>query len=64
METPEQQLARLEQKVDAMYASVEKTRKYLLAMVIITVVTVALPLLAAVLIVPAMISSLGSAYGV
>ncbi len=63
MEIPAEQLARLEQKIDATFAATEKTRKYILTMTIITVVTIVLPLLAAVFIIPMAISSLGSAYG-
>lgn len=53
----EQTLARLEQKVDAIYVSVEKTRKYIQWALIATVVGFALPLLAAMFIVPAFLSS-------
>ena len=62
MNPQEEKLALLEQKIDAVYASVEKSRKYLLTMVIITVVTVALPLLIMALALPAALSSLESAY--
>ncbi len=62
MNPQEEKLALLEQKIDAVYASVEKSRKYLLTMVIITVVTVALPLLIMAFALPAALSSLESAY--
>lgn len=64
MNPHEEQLARVEQKIDAMYASVEKTRKYLLTMLIASVVMVALPLLIAAVALPMMMSSLGSMYGI
>jgi len=57
-----EQLTRIEQKVDAVYASAEKTRKYILTMVIATIVTIALPLLLAIILVPMVMSSLGGMY--
>ena len=62
METNEAQLARLEGKIDAVYASVEKSRKYLLTMVIVTLVTVALPLIIAAIALPMVMSTVGSMY--
>ena len=59
-----EQLARLEQKIDAVYESAEKTRKYLLTMVIATAVTIALPILLAIILVPMIMNSLGSMYGI
>ena len=62
MENYEEQLARLEDKIDAVYTSVEKTRKYMLTTIIITVVTIVLPILIAILALPALLSSLGGMY--
>ncbi len=62
MNPQEEKLALLEQKIDAVYVSVEKSRKYLLTMVIITVVTVALPLLIMAFALPAALSSLEGVY--
>jgi type IV secretory pathway component VirB8 len=62
MNPQEEKLALLEQKIDAVYASVEKSRKYLLTIVIITVVTVVLPLLIMAFALPSALSSLESAY--
>ncbi len=64
METPEQQLIRLEEKIDAVYASVEKSRKYILTMVIITIVTIVLPILLGALLLPSLLSSMSSVYGI
>ncbi len=64
METPEQQLARLEEKIDAVYASVEKSRKYILTMVVITVATILLPILLGALILPSALESVGNMYGI
>ncbi len=64
METSEQNLARLEEKIDAVYVSVEKSRKYILTMVIITIVTIALPILLGALILPSALESVGNMYGV
>ncbi len=64
METHEEQLTRVEQKIDAMYKSVEKTRKYILTMLIASIVMVVLPILMAIAIVPIAMSSLGSIYSI
>ncbi len=50
-----------EKKIDAIYISVEKTRKYFLWTMIITVVTIVLPLIAAVVLIPWMLGSYMSA---
>lgn len=52
----ETKLAELSQKLDAVYVSVEKTRKYLLWTLIGTVVAFVLPLIAALFIVPSFLS--------
>ena len=62
MDPLQQKLELLEQKIDAVYASVEKSRKYILTMVIITIATIAIPLLLAAFVLPAALSSLGNAY--
>ncbi|MDO8620492.1 MAG: hypothetical protein Q7R64_04050 [bacterium] len=58
-----QKLATLEQKVDAIYVSTEKTRKYFLAVLIVSVVAFVLPLIGLVFAVPSFLdtySSLGN----
>ncbi len=55
-------LETLEKKIDAVYVSAEKTRKYILTMVIITVVTLVLPLLLMVAVLPSFMSSYTSQY--
>jgi hypothetical protein len=45
MDPVQQKLTELENKVDAIYASVEKTRKYFLITMIITVAAIILPLI-------------------
>ena len=62
METTEERLARMEAKIDAVYVSAEKSRKYLLTTVIVTVVTIVLPLLIAAIALPSIMSTLTSAY--
>lgn len=64
MNPHEEQLARVEQKIDAMFVSVEKTRKYLLTMLIATGVMVVLPLIIAAIILPMVMSSVTSMYGI
>lgn len=57
MEPTEQRLVALEQKIDAIYVSVEKTRKYFQWTMIITIVLFVLPLVGLVFAIPAFISS-------
>jgi type II secretory pathway component PulF len=54
-------IATLEDKIDSIYQSVEKTRKYFLWTIIITVVVLVLPLIAMVFVIPAFINSYTSA---
>lgn len=51
-------------KIDAMYVSVEKLRKYFLWTLIITGVTIVLPIIALMFILPSAISALSGAYGI
>ncbi|MFM2414367.1 MAG: hypothetical protein RI911_60 [Candidatus Parcubacteria bacterium] len=56
-------LIRLEQKIDKVYVSAEKTRRYLLTMLIVTVVTLVLPLFGLMLIVPSFMGTYNSYQG-
>lgn len=58
-----QKFSEQEQKLDAIYVSVEKTRKYFLWTMIITVVTIVLPLLALAFVLPWMLETLTKSYG-
>ncbi len=51
-----------EAKLDAVYASVEKLRKYFLWTMWITIITIVLPLVVLVLILPWFVSTMSSAY--
>lgn len=51
-----------EKKLDAIYVSVEKTRKYFLWTLIATIVAFVLPIIAAIVMVPLMLGSLLSVY--
>lgn len=62
METSEERHARLEDKIDAVYASVEKVRKYLLTTLIVTIVTIVLPIIIALFMIPMALSTFGSMY--
>ncbi|NTW14972.1 MAG: hypothetical protein HGA38_01225 [Candidatus Moranbacteria bacterium] len=53
-----------DKKLDAIYVSVEKARKYFLWTLIATVVAFVLPLLAAIILVPLMLGPLMSAYSI
>ena len=48
----------LEKKIDAIYSSVEKTRKYFLLTLVITVVMVVLPILGRIIVIPIFLVSL------
>ena len=50
-------LAVLEQKIDAIHTSVEKTRKYFLAVLIVSVVAFVLPLIGLFFAVPSFLST-------
>ncbi|HBI34125.1 MAG TPA: hypothetical protein DEA43_00805 [Candidatus Moranbacteria bacterium] len=50
-------------KIDAMYVSVEKLRKYFLWTLVVTIVTVVAPLIILAIALPFMISTISSAYG-
>lgn len=62
MEKIEENLIRLEEKIDAVYASVEKARKYLLITLIVTVVTIVLPIIIALIMIPMALSTFGTMY--
>lgn len=51
-------LEALEKKIDAIYSSVEKTRKYFLWTLIITVVMIVLPIIGLVVVIPIFLSNL------
>ena len=48
----------LEKKIDAIYSSVEKTRKYFLVTLVITVAMIVLPILGFIIVIPIFLSSL------
>lgn len=52
-----------EVKIDAIYKSVEKTRKYFLAIIWITVIAVVLPIIGLVFAIPSFLSNYTSALG-
>lgn len=53
----QQRLAELEAKIDAVYKSVEQTRKYFLAMLIATGVAFVLPLIGLLFAIPSFLST-------
>ncbi len=62
MEKIEENLIRLEEKIDAVYASVEKIRKYLLTTLIVTIITIVLPIIIAIFMIPMALSTFGNMY--
>ncbi len=54
----------LNKRMDDIYVSVEKARKYFLWTLIITVATVVLPLIALAFILPWFVKTMSSAYGI
>lgn len=59
----QQKLEEQDEKLDRIYVSVEKTRKYFLWTLIGTAVMFFLPLIGLIFIIPYFLSSLSSAYG-
>lgn len=59
-----QKLEAQDRKLDAIYVSVEKTRKYFLWTLVATAVMFVLPLIGIMIAVPWMLSTLSSAYGI
>jgi len=63
----EELLKKLEEqqvKIDAMYVSVEKLRKYFLWTLVISVAVIVLPLVVMMFILPSILSTLTGAYGI
>lgn len=54
---PEERIAALEKKIDAIYASVETTRKYIFWTAMVTIALVVLPAIGLVFAVPSFIST-------
>ena len=54
----EKKLADLEGKIDNVYVTVEKTRKYIWWTMVITVAVIALPLIAMLFVIPSFMNSL------
>jgi len=52
-------LAELEVKINAIYKSAEKTRKYFMWMLIISVVFLVLPLIALIFVIPQFLNAIG-----
>jgi len=65
MEDPEirQRLDALEKKIDAVYVSAEKTRKYFLTIIVVSVVAFVLPLIGLLFAIPSFLSSYGDISG-
>ena len=50
----------LEKKIDAIYSSVEKTRKYFLATLIVTIAMIVLPMLGLIVVIPMFLKTVSS----
>lgn len=59
-EDTRQKIIRIEERVDAIFVSVEKTRKYIFWSMMGTIILFVLPLIAMLFILPSLISSLGA----
>ena len=64
MEDVLQKIADLEKKVDAVYKSVEKTRKYFMWTLILSVAFFVVPLIGLLFVIPQFISSINSSYNI
>lgn len=62
-ETLEQRITHIEEKIDRVYVSTEKTRRYFLWTLIVTLVAFILPLLGIALVLPFLFSTLTAAVG-
>ena len=52
-----QKIEALEKKIDAIYVSVEKTRKYFLGTIVVTIIAFVLPLIGLAFVIPSFLSS-------
>lgn len=59
-----QKINEQDKKLDQIYVSVEKMRKYFLWTMIITIATIVLPLIALIAIIPWFLKTMTSAYGI
>lgn len=59
-----QKLAEQEKKIDVIYVSVEKTRKYFLWTMILSLALFLLPLIGLMFAIPLFLNTLSSAYGI
>lgn len=59
-----QKLEGLEKKIDAVYVSAEKTRKYFLAVIIVSVIAFVLPLLGLVFAIPSLLAGYADLGGI
>ena len=59
-----QKIRKQDEKLAKIYASVEKTRKYFLWTLIISIITIVLPIIALVLIIPWFLRTMMSAYSI
>lgn len=59
----QKQLQTLEEKIDAVYVSVEKTRKYFRVILCVTLAMVVLPALGLIFAIPAFLNSYTSSFG-
>ncbi len=57
-----QKIEEQQKKIDAIYISVERLRKYFLWTLVITIVTIVLPLIGLIVLVPWMLHTLTTAY--
>ena len=60
----EKKLAEQDAKLDKIYASIEKMRKYFLWTMIITIATIVLPIIALIAVIPWFLSVMTSAYNI
>ena len=59
----QERIAKLEEKIDKIYISVEKTRRYFLWTLIITVVVMVLPLIGLIFVIPTFLASFNTLVG-
>lgn len=64
METNENQLNILEDKIDVVYKEMIKIKRYFLILAVISVIMILAPLLIAVLVLPSLLENISNVYGI
>ena len=64
MDEVSQKIAEMDKKIDAIYKSVEKTRKYFMWTLILSIAFFVIPLIGLLFVIPQFINSISSSYNI